>query len=360
MALSERLNEIYHNYYYTPSFTSALGGIAPLKRKLLSEKNAAIAKNAEMWLRGQDTYTLHRPVKRKFQRRKTIVSGFGQQLQMDLIDVRLLKDDNDGYVFILTAIDVFSKKAWAVPLKSKTGKEVADVIKGILSDYSVKACQTDRGREFTNSTVQAIFKEMRVHHFSTRDDTMKAAVVERFNRTLQNYMYRWFTKVGTRRYIDVLPELVDSYNSRFHSSIGMAPNDVNTDNQEDVWMRLYQDKQPRKANSGIRVGDHVRISKLRSNFERGYTPNWSYEIFKVWKRLRTTPVTYALKDLDDEEIEGGFYSEELQRVNSPETYKIEKVLAEKKVGRTKYYLIKWLGYPDKFNQWISHKDIQDV
>ena len=296
----------------------------------------------------------------KFKRRKTIVSGFRQQLQMDLIDVRALKDENDGYSFILTAIDVFSKRSWAIALKNKRAEVVAEGIEQVLSQYPVQVCQTDRGTEFTNGVVQDLFKRMGVKHFSTRDDTMKAAIVERFNRTLQNSMYRWFTKSGSRRYVDILADLIVAYNNRYHRTIGMAPSEVNLENQEDVWVKLYESDDARLTQSSLKVGDHVRISKLRSNFERGYTPNWSYEVFVVANVLRTTPVTYALKDLDGEEIEGGFYVEELQKVQAPETFKIEKILDQKKVGRTIHYLIKWLGYPDKFNQWVSEKDIANV
>lgn len=360
MALSEGVNDVYHRYYYTPNFTSALGGVAPLKRKLWQEKSRAIANNANSWLMSQDPYTLHKPVRTKFLRRKTIVSGRKQQLQMDLIDVRLLKEENDGYSFILTAIDVFSKVSWAKALKNKSAREVAGAIEEILNEYPVPTCQTDRGKEFTNKVVQDLFKRLGVKHFSTRDDTMKAAIVERFNRTLQNAMYRWFTKNGNRRFIDVLPQLVESYNERHHTSIGMAPNAVNSENQEDVWNKLYQDETPPLKKPNLRVGDHVRISKLRSNFERGYTPNWSYENFVVAEKLKTTPVTYSLADLDGETIEGGFYEQELQKVHPAEKYKIEKVLARKRVGRTTYHLIKWLGYPDKFNQWVSEKDISNV
>lgn len=359
MALSQRLNKIYSKYYYTPSLSSALGGVATLKRKLRTIQKEAIAKNTQLWLSSQDPYTLHKPIKKKFERRKTIVGGMREQLQVDLIDAKLLKQENDGFCYIVTAIDVFSKKAWAIPIKYKSGTEVAEALNKILRQYPVNACQTDKGSEFYNAKVKAVFDRYDINHFSTRDDTMKASIVERWNKTLQNAMYRWFTRIGNRRYIDVLQDLVDAYNDRFHRSIGMTPNQVTYENQEDVWLKLYP---PRvlKHKPRLKVGDHIRISKLRMSFERGYTPNWSYEIFKINKVLNTDPITYEIKDAGGEAVEGCFYEEELQKVMPPEKYKIEEILAEKKVGRKKFYLIKWLGYPEKFNQWIQDKHITAI
>lgn len=362
MVLPKGLEDIYQRYYYTPSFTSALGGVAPLRRKLMREQTAVIAKNSQKWLRTQDPYTLHKPVNRRFERRKIIVSGFGQQLQMDLIDVRSMKNENDGNSFILTAIDVFSKKAWAIPIKSKSGKDMSIAIASILEDAPTKYCQTDRGLEFLNRSVQDVFERYGVRHFSTHDDTTKAAIVERFNRTLQGLIYRWFTKTGTRKYIDVIQSIVDGYNDRYHRSIGMAPNRVNFDNQEGVWQKLYnyRTKPEKRSDEKLAVGDYVRISKVRMTFERGYTPNWSYEIFRVRKRLDTSPITYALRDLNGEDVEGGFYQSELQKVAKPQKFKVEKVLAEKKIGKKRYLLIKWLGYSDKFNQWVHDKEVTDI
>lgn len=139
----------------------------------------------------------------------------------------------------------------------------------------------------------------------------------------------------------------------------MAPNSVNKKNQENVWLRLYEPKRLRRT-SLHQKGDHVRISKKRMNFERGYTPNWSYEIYVINRVLKTTPVTYELRDLDGEVIEGGFYEAELQKVAKPEEFKIEKIIDKKRFRGKRHFLVKWLGYPDKFNQWIAATDINDL
>ena len=106
-----RLSELYFN----PKLKTALGGV---QRLTTQNKNANKIKtsNARKWLRGQDSYTLHKPARVKFPRRKTIVAGIGEQLQTDLIDVQKLKSENDGMGYLLTAIDIFSKRAWVIPI----------------------------------------------------------------------------------------------------------------------------------------------------------------------------------------------------------------------------------------------------
>ena len=99
--------------YYDPKRVGSYGGVAPL-RKVVPEKNV------EQWLSEQDAYTLHKPVRRHFKRRCVVVGGPNQQWQADLVDMSRLKKSNDGTTFLLTVIDVFSKRAWCIPLKNKS------------------------------------------------------------------------------------------------------------------------------------------------------------------------------------------------------------------------------------------------
>lgn len=110
----------------------------------------------------------------------------------------------------------------------------------------------------------------------------------------------------------------------------------------------------------LRVGDSVRITKAKTAFQRGYTPNWSVEVFTVTRVLQTTPFTYRVEDWAGESVRGSFYAEELQKIKTPDVYRVEAVLARKKVGRRNMVLVKWLGYPDTFNQWIPESDVVDI
>ena len=143
--------------------------------------------------------------------------------------------------YILTCIDVFSKRAWAVPLRTKTGRDVTQAFEQILSEQKCNMVQGDKGAEFMNSTFQSMLRERGIKFYTSENEDIKAAVVERFNRTLKTKMFRYFTHENTRRYVYVLPDLIHSYNNTHHRSIGMAPVEVNVDN-EDVRNRLYPKK----------------------------------------------------------------------------------------------------------------------
>ena len=153
-----------------------------------------------------------------------------------------LKTANDGTTFLLTVIDVFSKRAWCIPLKSKSAASLVAAFRRLLNDVNNNrptTLQTDKGSEFLNRPLQRLLKEYGVHHFATHNEETKASVVERFNRSLKTRMWRYFTKKQTIRYVDALQDFVRSYNDSYHRSIGMAPSAVNGANQETVWQRLY-------------------------------------------------------------------------------------------------------------------------
>lgn len=340
--------------YYDPSNPRSLGGV-----KRLAESSRK-RKQTEEWLSGQDTYTLHKPARKTFKRRPTIVPGPGVQIQADLIDVRNNAKSNDGINFLLTIIDVFSRKAWVIPIKSKSGRNVADALKDVLDTNSYRVMQTDKGKEFYNSDVNQLLREKNIKHFSTENETIKASIVERFNRTLKDRLYRHMTKTRGQRYIGVLADIVNGYNNTHHSSIGLTPNDVNQNNSEDVWIRLYETDIPNPGPSvRFKPEDYVRITKARGAFERGYTPNWSTEIFQILERVQNTnPIVYRIVDLSGEKIEGTFYAHELQKVQKPELFRIEKIIRVRGKGRNKQMYVKWLGYPESQNSWINASDVE--
>ena len=150
-----------------------------------------------------------------------------------------LKKSNDGTTFLLTVIDVFSKRAWCIPLKNKSAASLVAAFTQLLRERQPITLQTDKGSEFLNRSLQKLLKQYGVHHFSTHNEETKASIVERFNRTLKTRMWRYFTKNQSVRYLDVLQDFVRSYNKTYHRSIGMAPSEVNGTNQESVWQRIY-------------------------------------------------------------------------------------------------------------------------
>lgn len=339
--------------YYDPSLPGSYGGIEALQRVIKTGK-------VKDWLMGQDTYTLHKQARKQFPRRQVFVPAINHLWQLDLIDVISIARYNDGYKFILTVIDCLSKYAYAVAIKSKNSQNVTDAFASIINhNYNNNRpvyVQTDKGREFLNSTFQKFLAENGISHYTTESEA-KASVVERFNRTLKSKMWRYFTKNRTYRFIDVLDKLVDGYNKSYHRTIKMAPVKVNYSNQNKIIKSLYgkpsKMKYEKKKNK-LKVGDKVRISHLKKVFDKSYKENWTTEIFFVSDILPTRPPTYSLKDYEGESIKGNFYEQELQKViKTDDTFIIEKVLKSvKKNGKTRY-LVRWLGYPPKFDSWVD-------
>lgn len=294
---------------------------------------------------------LHAPARRNFPRRRVIVRGYDDLWQADVVEMRPYTRFNGGYHYILTIIDVLSKHAWAVPLKTKSGSDVTTAIAKIIRDDGrcPKNLQTDRGKEFYNGNVQKLLKKHNINHYSTYS-IMKASVVERFNRTLKNDMWKMFTNNGNYRWIDSLPRLMSEYNARKHRAIGMRPIDVTPAIANKLLKTVYS-RVKIVAPARFTVGESVRVSKFKTIFEKGYTPNWTTEVFKIVKVQKTNPVTYLLEDSCGKPVAGGFYEYELHRVANPDVYLVEKVL--RKRGDKVY--VKWLGMNNSHNSWI-HKD----
>ena len=136
------------------------------------------------------------------------------------------------------------------------------------------------------------------------------------------------------------------YNHTYHRTITMKPVDVK-DNTYIDFKKEDSDKDPK-----FKVGDHVRISKYKNIFAKGYTPNWSEEVFVVSKIKNTVSWTHVINNINGEEITGTFYEKELQKTNEQE-FRIEKTIKRKD---DKLY-VKWKGYNISFNSWIDKKDL---
>ena len=296
---------------------------------------------------------LHKPVKRKFRKRRVLVSGIDKIWAADLADMRALSKENDGYNFLLLVIDTFSKYGWIVPLKNKKGETIVKALKEIFKESGRRPDKlwTDKGREFFNKDVRDL-----VYLYATENEE-KSSIAERWIRTMKEKMFKYFTDNNTYNYIDALPELVEDYNNTVHSSTKLTPTDASKEENElKVWRNLYPDRyKTSRLNPKFSVGDEVRITKKKKDFEKGYTARWTEEIFTIKEIRETNPITYKLEDLQGEEIEGTFYEPELQKTEQ-QIYRIEKIIKKEK-GRS---FVKWKGYSDKFNSWVDNKDLIDL
>ena len=268
---------------------------------------------AKQFLLSQPAYTLHRPVVRKFKRRKYTLKGINDLIQLDLSDMTSLSTFNDGIKFLLIHIDTFSKFLKVIPLKNKNASTVARALSTLLRENRPKNIQTDKGKEFINREVRELMEDHNVNFYTTEDPDTKAAMAERVIRTLKGKIYRYITYTGSNRYIDVLQQLVTSYNNTKHRTIGMAPADVTLRNIPNIMSKLNPPEH-RVTGFSFEVGQPVRIALEKTAFSRGYTPNWSKEIFFISHQQPTDPETYKIQAADGEPILGSYYRQELQSV----------------------------------------------
>ena len=168
--------------------------------------------------------------------------------------------------------------------------------------------------------------------YSTNNEG-KSVVAERFIRTLKSKICKYMTSISTNVYIDKLDDIVNEYNNAYHTAIKMKPAHV----KDNTYVNT--DKEINNKDPKFKVGDHVRISKYKNIFAKGYTPNWSEEVFIIKNVKNTVPWTYVINDLNGEEITGTFYEKELQNTIQEE-FKFEKVIKRK---GDKIY-VKWKGY----------------
>jgi len=311
---------------------------------------------------------LHKPVVRRFKRAQVITKGIDDVWACDLADMGEFRKENENYRYILTVIDCFSRFAWAKAVKDKTGDTVLNAFKEIVSESKRKPSRiwSDQGKEFLNKKMKKWLDDNDITLYHTYGEH-KASIVERFNRTLKSIMWKRLTAEQTEKWIDWIPEILEIYNTTKHSSIKMTPEKASLKKHESkLWKYQYGDAQVDAAEEKpeekqkFKLGDWVRISKVKRTFEKGYTHNWSQEIFKIFEMAMTSPPTYKLKDTNGEVIKGSFYGQELQKTALGDVFLVEKVIKSRTVNGKKQDFIKWIGYPDSFNQWVDHTDVMDL
>ena len=213
---------------------------------------------------------------------------------------------------------------------------------------------SDKEPAFLSKEMQQFFKDNNVKIYHTYSH-LKAVVIERFNRSLRELMMKEFVKNNNTIWYNILPKLIKIYNNRYHSTIKMKPIQVNKNNEKYIKENIYTYNKTSK-NPKFKIGDLVRISlKRRYVFDKASgNIKWSEELFKIHSINRSNVITYKIKDLNDEIIEGIFYEKELQKTkNTSEVYVIEKIIRRNK----NKYFVKWRNYSNDFNSWVDKDDI---
>ena len=264
---------------------------------------------------------------------------------------------NKGIRYLLMVIDVSSKFGWIEPLKDKRGESVAHAFEKIFrSGRQPRLLWTDKGSEFYNSSVKRLLSKHHISLYSAENEE-KGSVVKRWNQSIKLRLWKMFSVNNNTIYHDKLGKVVNEYNNSFHSSVKMTPVEASHDeNQTKVFANLFGDLiYSKHVQATFHVGEKVRISKYkRKVFDKGFTPNWTEEIFVIDEILNTSPVTYKLVDLQGEKVTGSFYEQELQKAKQ-KTFRIEKI--KRRDHNKKQALVKWKDYPDKFNSWVPLSEL---
>ena len=295
---------------------------------------------------------LHKSKRKNYPRRKIIVNHIDEIFAADLVEMQKFAKLNKGYRYLLTCIDIFSKFSWVIPLKDKKGITIKNALEKIFKQRKPKLLWTDNGKEFYNKQVETLLNENNIKIYSTNNSEIKSAVVERFNRTFKNMMYKKFTENNNTIFYNILDELVNNYNNKYHSTVRMTPIEASKKINEKKIKNIYNFEKTKKPGK-FKIGDKVRISLEKNIFEKSYETNWTQEIFEIYDIKYSNVTYYYLKDLNNEKLQGTFYQEELQKTKQDDLYTIEKIL---KTNKNKVY-VKFKGYSNDFNQWVNKSDI---
>ena len=333
--------------YYDVKQPSSFSGKNKLKRVYKGKDNV------QKWLNNQDVYSLHAPLRKNFNRRPTYANNVDHIWQADLVDMQSLKKFNKKYTFILTVVDIFSKYAWAIPTKNKTGTSMINAFKTIFkTKRKPQKLQTDKGTEYKNKKFQKFLKMNNIHFYTSENDDIKASLVERFNRTLKSKMFKFFSANNTKNYVNNLSDMIHSYNNSIHRTIKMTPTQASKIKDPDKIAQLYNQiyKKVDKlkfTKKKFHVGDLVRITKYKNIFEKGYLPNYTTEVFKIRKVYEGKPFLYSIEDSTGQLIKGRWYAEEMKIFNG----KIFKNLIKKKKfnNRIKYLV----NYDWHEPEWVN-------
>ena len=362
--MEDYLDTVYHD----TTNPAAYAGINKLRDEARAAGYDASYGDVKKWAVKNEVYTMTKPLRRRFDRPHAPSPGLDYFWEADLVDFNTVSSDNDGYKYILIALDTFSRYAFARPLKTKTPRETATAFKTIVEDngrrprYSVR---TDADTEFRGE-FEKYLETLSVRHYIARSD-IHAAYAERLIKTLRTRLYRAFLNAQKHRWVDILDNVVTAYNASTHRMTGYAPRAVTTDNeglvavrQADI-RRKNEKKNPRKTPYRYKIGAVVRVGALRRTFGRQYDQKFSGELFKVAQRYRRgVKAVYKLNDWDGDPITGAFYEEELAAAAPPRDgrFKVDRVIKTRGRGRNKEAFVSWLYYPKKFNAWIPYERVE--
>lgn len=363
--------KILEGIYHDPGSAAGFSGANSLLTEAQKVDPDITKRDVDYFLAGDRVYTLHRPRRINFPRAKTIPAGYLTDLQVDLADFQKLSRHNSGHKYMLLGVCVLSKRIFAVPVHTKTPKDMYPAFEQLFAQMDMLPHRifSDRGTEFVGAVMKQFFREKEIDKYEATNSTIKASVAERAIRTVKQRIYRYFSQKQTLNWVDILAKIVSAINHSKSRALGggLRPIDVNFTNANRIWELNYGSilrtttKKGRNQKAKFKLNDHVRMSRDKGVFEKGYLPNYGDEILEIdaiKKGSYKNPVRYKVRDERGEKFRGKFYEHELTgvRKDAETSYRIEKVYRKRtdKDGK-KQLCVKFIGYPGR--EWIDESQL---
>ena len=338
----------------TSSGAAYSGGVEPILKELRSRgHNHVTRKQIKQWLEKQFALQINKPARKRFPTTPVFTQYPFQQMNLDLADFPRVTGHNNRNRYVLVAIGIFSRRGYVDAVGAhKSSANTAKAFERILSRIgrNPETVRTDMGTEFLGAPFAGLLKQRGIQH-RLAEGAHKANYAERFIRTIRSRLQRYMLRQKSLRYLDFLPRLEESYNETKHRSIGMTPNEVTRSTVGTVLKKLHLDSlhrmetlRPRidrkipQQKQQLKVGDLVRLSRLKGAFGKEADASWSFEIYRIKKVLGNSyPLRYIVEDLAGEPVTSSFYSQEMQRVSQEDI--------DKKVVSTARYKTKTKARP---------------
>lgn len=291
------------NLFYNLDEPTAFSSHGPLQKA--SKKSN---RQTDEFLQNQSVYSKHKQVRYKFPRRKTTGEFVFSHVQADLVEMQSFSRFNKGFHYCLNMIDCYSRYAFTIPIKRKTGENVAHALESTFESLKMFPAflVTDRGKEFLNSNVRTYLKSRHINLINPESE-IKCAMVERFNRTWKTRLYKFLTHSKSKKWIDAGEKITTAINNSKHRMTGHTPADVFKGRA--IPKDAIRNK--KVINPKYKEGDFVRMSRPDAVFRRGFTSGWTEEAFQIVKAQAGDPPVYRLVDMSGEEISGVVYESEI-------------------------------------------------
>ncbi|KAK3927800.1 Putative uncharacterized transposon-derived protein [Frankliniella fusca] len=340
-----------------------------LREKYRNVRYSDLAASVGRVLSEEPGYTIHYPRRRRFLTRFYNIASYYRLLEVDLADVQGLARYNSGVKYWIVAVEAASRRIFLETMRDKSGPEV---VRGMTSLFEkmpqkVSIVRSDRGSEFKSKAYLRLLREngMTAQYASGES---KASLAEKAIGKVFNRVFRFLTYGNTSTYLPVLSKIVAGLNATVHSHTGVAADDFDPEKHlYPTWEKTVLKHRPsfakqRKKKYKFNIGDRVRVSLSYDPMSKGYAGYYSRAYYFVTSRAPGPPHTYRIKNIENEEVQGEFYQEELQLVNDREdqSYPVDAVHARRTVRGEREVLVSFKGWPKNHRVWVPAAAVRDT